>query len=206
MARPKNQAARRAEIIAAAKRAIAERGLTGLRLKDVAARTELTAGAIAYYYPDLAGLIRDVHQDALERFYWARKHKAANDENPRAALRHLIEDGVPASVRDIDFQVLNELHVHAFRDEFHARLMADLFDREVSLYIEILERGAAAGDFELPLPAVAVARLLVALEDASGLYLLGGTHLTRAEMRDLILSNAAILTGAEVASASAATG
>jgi AcrR family transcriptional regulator len=199
VARVKNQGARRAEIVEAAKRAIAERGLTGLRLKDVAAHSELTAGAVAYYYPDLEDLIREVHQHALDRFYWGRKRETERDEDPRITLRRTIRSGVPESAHDTDFQVLNELHVHAYRDPFHAQLMAELFDREVSLYVDVLEKGVAAGAFDLKASTLTVARNLVALEDAYGLHLLGGSHLGRGDIRDLILANAGVLTGCDLA-------
>jgi DNA-binding transcriptional regulator YbjK len=198
MARVKDQAARRAEIVDAAKRAIATRGLTGLRLKDVAAECELTAGAVAYYYPDLTQLVREVHLDEVDRFYWDRRRAIEAVDDPRVKLSRTVASGVPSSARDVDFQVLNELHVHAYRDEVHARLMADLFDREVSLYESVLMDGVAAGVFALKAPAGMIARNLVALEDAYGLHVLGGSRVGGAEVRDMILAHAAVMVGCDL--------
>ena len=69
-------------------------------------------------------------------------------------------------------QVLNEMSVSASRNGVHAALMASLFDREVSLYLSVLEDGRASGSFRLSQPALTVARNLVALEDAYGFHLL----------------------------------
>jgi len=72
-------------------------------------------------------------------------------------------------------QVLNELSVNSARSEVHARLMGELNEREVSLYLSVLRDGEAAGVFRLAEPALTVARNLVALEDAYGFHLLART-------------------------------
>ena len=82
MARPKNQKARREQLVHSAKQAIVERGLNGLRAIDVAAYSELGAGSVAYYYPDLSDLVRDVHEDAVSRFYWNRRQPGAEGGEP----------------------------------------------------------------------------------------------------------------------------
>ncbi|NUS50865.1 MAG: TetR family transcriptional regulator, partial [Nocardioidaceae bacterium] len=60
MARPKEQAARRQELVAAAGRVIVQRGVRGLRVKDVAAQAGISAGLVSYYYPDLGDLRSEV--------------------------------------------------------------------------------------------------------------------------------------------------
>lgn len=95
MARPKNQKARRTQLVQSAKQAIAERGLNGLRAIDVAAYSELGAGSVAYYYPDLGDLVRDVHEDAVARFYWNRRQQGPEGESPRLKLSRMIRSGIP---------------------------------------------------------------------------------------------------------------
>lgn len=198
MARPKNQAARRRELVDAAKRAIAERGISGLRAVDVAARTELSPASVAYYYPDLEELVREVHRDEVERFYWSRKRETEETDDPRRRLRRMIRSGIPGSRDDIDFQVLNELHTHAYREPYHARLMAELYEREASLYAEVLEHGSRAGAFDMRAPVALAASNLVALEDAYGLHLMGGSPLDADRVYALIVANAEVLTGCEL--------
>jgi AcrR family transcriptional regulator len=195
MARPKNQAERRAQLVRAAKQAIAERGLNGLRVIDVAAHSELGAGSVAYYYPDLGDLVREVHKDAVSRFYWKRRGEGAANEVPQVRLVHVIRSGIPVSSEDIDFQILNELHTHAFRDDFHADLMAELYRLEVSLYASVLTEGVEAGAFAMTLPVDTAASNLVALEDAYGLHFMGGTPLDADGIFRLIAANAEVLTG-----------
>ena len=195
MARPKNQKARREQLVRAAKQVIVERGLNGLRAIDVAAYSELGAGSVAYYYPDLGDLIRDVHEDAVSRFYWNRRQQGVEDDCPAARLRRIIRSGIPQSREDIDFQVLNELHTHAFRDEFHAQLMAELYRLEVSLYVDVLREGVQVGEFTMALPVETAASNLVAMEDAYGLHFMGGTPLDADGIYQMIAANAEVMTG-----------
>lgn len=190
MARPKNQKTRRAQLIQAGKKAIALHGLNGLRIKDIAEQCELTAGAVAYYYPAIEDLLRAVHQHELDRFYWARLRETELADDPRYKLCHAVKSGIPRSSGDIDYQVLNEMHVQAFRDSFHARLMSNMFDREVSLYLPILETGESQGWFSLRASSLKTARNLVALEDAYGLHILGGSPIDVDEAYALILAHA----------------
>lgn len=198
MARPKNQGLRRIEILQSAKNAIASRGLTGLRLKDVAEYSSLTPAAIAYYYPQLADLIREVHEDVGRRFYWSRVSEAKKSVDPREVLRKVIRSGIPQSRDDFDFQVLNEMHVHAFRDQFHADLMSDLFEREVSLYLGVIEKGIERGVFSDTMSPLNVARNLVALEDAYGVHLLGGSNLDADDIYSLIIAAAESMTNSSL--------
>lgn len=195
MARPKNQKARREQLVQSAKQAIVERGLNGLRAIDVAAYSELGAGSVAYYYPDLGDLVRDVHEDAVSRFYWNRRQSSVDGDQPRLQLRRTIRSGIPVSREDIDFQVLNELHTHAYRDAYHAELMAELYRLEVSHYTEVLTEGVEAGEFTMTLPVETAASNLVAMEDAYGLHFMGGTPLDADEIYRMITANAEVMTG-----------
>lgn len=195
MARPKNQAGRRAQLVQSAKQAIAERGLNGLRATDVAAHSELGAGSVAYYYPDLGDLVREVHEDAVSRFYWNRREQGSLGASPQLKLAQVIRSGIPIASTDIDFQVLNELHTHAFRDTFHAGLMAELYRLEVSLYASVLIEGVEASAFTMALPVDTAASNLVALEDAYGLHFMGGTPLNADDIFQLIAANAEVLVG-----------
>ncbi len=170
MARPKRQAARREQLVHAACQVMARRGVRGLRIKDVAAESGVSPGLVSYYFPDLAQLIFEVHQHAVERFYWARRRRVEELASPIAALRRLAYDGIPQSPDDVVPRALNALHVYASHNDAHAVLMTQLFDREVSLYAEVLQRGADAGAFQLTQPPRSIGIQAVAIEDAMGLH------------------------------------
>ncbi|MEV6343083.1 TetR/AcrR family transcriptional regulator [Actinoplanes sp. NPDC051851] len=194
MARPKEQSVRRGEIVAAAQRAIVARGLAGLRIKDVAQEAGLSPGAVSYYYRDFEDLLADVHQDAVDRFYWQRLRAIEAITEPAGQLVALVRGGVANGPDDETCLVLYELHVHAARNRTHAVLMTALYDREVSLYRQVLRA--------LPLdPGTAdtVAANAVALEDGYGLHIAGrNPHVPPKQARERILAYLTAATGADL--------
>src|SRR5436309_13065775 len=100
MARPKRQDQRRAELVEAARTAVLERGMLGLRLRDVAERAGLTSGAVLYYYPTLTGLLEEVQRAAVERFCDRREEAVAGQSDPRRRLRGMIGSGLPSGPDD----------------------------------------------------------------------------------------------------------
>ncbi|MGW5126510.1 TetR/AcrR family transcriptional regulator [Streptomyces sp. NPDC004069] len=196
--RPRNQTARRQALVSAAGRAIAERGLEGLRIKDIADAAGVSQGSVLYYYPELDDLVLEVHRGAVEGYLASRQraYDEAPAEDPAARLRALLHSGLPTMTDDPVHGLLYELHRRAGRSPGHAELMTSLFAREVALYTTALEVGAATGVFPLAAPAHDLAHGLVALEDGYGLHIVShnaALHLDRA--RELILAHARAVTG-----------
>lgn len=175
MARKKNQAARRQQLVSATIELIAERGIEALTLAAIADRVGVSHRLVAYYYPDLESLVHEAHEAAVRRYYWARLRALDETAVPEQRLLQLIGSGLPRQQDRQLSQVLNELSVSASRSQVHARLVGELFEREVSLYLSVLQGGEAGGAFQLSQPALTIARNLVALEDAYGFHLLAKT-------------------------------
>ncbi|MBF9069444.1 TetR/AcrR family transcriptional regulator [Streptacidiphilus fuscans] len=197
MARPKNQEARRGALIDAAGRAIADRGMAGLRIKDIAAEAGVSAGSVLYYYPELDDLVLAVHQDAVETYLTQRQQDADAPEGPVARMRAALASGLPEGPDDPVHRLLFELHGVADRSAAHAALMASLFAREVALYSTLLQVGAAAGDFVLVAAKVSdLARNLVAMEDGYGLHIVArNPAVDRATALTLLTAYARAITG-----------
>jgi len=172
MARRKDQAARRLQLVSATIELIADHGIEELTLAAIAERVGVSHRLVAYYYADLESLVHEAHEAAAERYYWARLRALDETADPARRLAQLIRSGLPRQQDRRLSQVLNELSVSASRSQAHARLVTQLFDREVSLYLSVLQDGLAGGAFRLSQPALTVARNLVALEDAYGFHLL----------------------------------
>ncbi|MFY0408040.1 TetR/AcrR family transcriptional regulator [Solicola sp. PLA-1-18] len=188
MARPRNQAGRRRDLVAAAGRVIVARGVTGLRVRDVAEEARVSPGLVTYYYPSLDELVVDVHADATRRFFTARRSAVDALDDPAEQLAELGRLGVPDGPDDLLCRVLYELHVHGGRSPAHAEMMSSLWEREVSLYELVLARGVERGAFTLQAPVRQVAETVVALEDAVGLHVVTGNRgLTVDAARDLVL-------------------
>ncbi|WP_405782198.1 TetR family transcriptional regulator [Streptomyces sp. NBC_01378] len=197
--RPKNQTARREALVDAAGRAIAERGLEGLRIKDIAAEAGMSAGSVLYYYPEMGELVLEVHRGAVERYLAARQGAVDGATGAAARLRALVGSGLPGGSGDAVHGLLFELHRRADRSSGHATLMASLFAREVALYATVLEVGAAVGEFTLTEPVADLARNLVALEDGYGLHIVSrNVELTPDVARRLLLGYARTVTGCPV--------
>lgn len=196
MARPKNQGARRGALIDAAGRAIAERGMAGLRIKDIAAEAGVSAGSVLYYYPELDDLVLAVHQDAVERYLAQRQERTeAPGDDVVARMRAALASGLPQGPDDATHRLLYELHGLADRSAGHAALMGSLFAREVALYSTLLEVGVVAGVFELSGTFADVARNLVALEDGYGLHIVARNPVVdRATALGLLTAHARLVT------------
>jgi AcrR family transcriptional regulator len=199
VARKKDQAARRGQLVHATIELIADHGIEGLTIAAIADRVGVSHRLVAYYYADLESLVHEAHEAAAERYYWARLRALDAAAEPAQRIAQLIRSGLPAPHDRQLSQVLNELSVSASRSHVHARLMSELFDREVSLYLSVLRDGEASGVFRLSQPPLTVARNLVALEDAYGFLLLAKvSSVDAAAARDALLSYARTATGSAV--------
>lgn len=199
MPRPKDQAARRKQLIQATLEAIASLGLARVTVKSIADRAGISPRLVPYYYPDLDALIEAAHQAASERYYWSRQRALEDDADPPTKLARLMHSGLPREGDRLLSQVLNEMSVNAGRSPMHSTLMTLLYDREVSLYQTVLDAGSASGDFSISEPTVVVARSFVALEDALGLHLLGdNSSMTVDRAEQQLASYARLTTGVDV--------
>ncbi len=190
----RTRSARRAGLLAAAQRAMAQHG-AGVRLNQVAEEAGLTSGAILYHYPDLQELLVDANRAGMERFYDERLAAIEGVTDPAARLVATIASGLPADATDEEVRLLCALGGEAARHTVYAVLLTALFDRQVAMYQGILDAGAAQGVFRLADDAVVVARNLVALEDAYG-YRIMARHptLDYAQCTELILAYARLAT------------
>jgi AcrR family transcriptional regulator len=197
MPRRKDQAARRGQLQQAARRAIAARGIDRLRIKDVAREAGLSPQSVLYYYPELDALVEEAIQHSLERFA-ERRADAVEHEDPRRALVATIAAGLPEGPDDEDLSVLYGAAGYFRENPALGGLIRALTARQVEIYRRLLELGEARGHFRLADSSEAIARNLVALEDAYGLYIIGGAPIADEAFR-LILSFASMATGCRLA-------
>lgn len=194
MPRPKNQAARRGQLKQAARRAIAARGIEGVRIKDVAIEAGLSPQSVLYYYPELDTLIEEAIHHVVERFAERRRETADGIADPRAALVAMIKAGLPSGPDDEDLRITYDAAGY-FRDNpTLGALIRSMTARQVEVYRRVLELGQAQGAFRLADSSQAIARNLVALEDAYGLYMISGGEIAE-EALGMLLSFASMATG-----------
>ncbi len=197
MARPKDQQARRESIRSAALQVLGESGVAGVRLKDVAEEAGLSSATVLYYYPDIADLLLEVLQEAMDRFYERRREAVARIEDARDRLLATIEAGLPTGPNDMGVRLAWD----AIAIELHNPTLAEFdrlyVERQIDLYERVLELGATQGHFSLVNEPRSIATNLVALEDYHGLRIvLGWTSVTQATA--LIVEYAELATHSEL--------
>ncbi|MDQ3406064.1 MAG: TetR family transcriptional regulator [Actinomycetota bacterium] len=190
MARPRNQEARRAHLLAAARRVIVAHGVSAVRVRDVADAAGMAPGSVTYYFRELDNLFQDVYAEAVHRFCAQRWEAVEAVTDPAERLLRTIGSGLPAGPDDELCRLLYEFSPQALHHRVDATLRATLYDSQVALYRSILETGSMLGVFALSAPAQDIAHNLVALEDAYGYHVIARTSVTRDRAEALIVSYA----------------
>lgn len=185
---------RKADLILAAQRAIAEHG-AAVQLNQIATMAGVTSSAVLYHYPNIDELLVEANRAGMERFYTQRLNQTRHIVDPAERLVATIALGVPEDSDDAEVRLLCALGGEAARNTLYAVLLTSLYDRQVDMYRSILEFGVQSDVFRLRQDAGVIARNLVALEDAYG-YRIMAKHptLDSATAVDLILDYARMAT------------
>ena len=191
----RSRASRRADLLAAAQRAMSVHG-TQVRLNQVAEQAGLTSGAVLYHFPDLQDLLIEANRAGMERFHDERLRAIEGVADPAERLVLTILSGLPTGKDDEEVRLLCALGGEAARNTVYAVLLTSLFDRQVTMYQQILDAGSTAAIFHLTSNSLDIARNLVALEDAYGYRIMAGHPvLDPAASAALILDYARMATG-----------
>jgi AcrR family transcriptional regulator len=183
----------------AGRHVLLERGAVGVRVKDIAERAGITPSSVLYYYPRIDELMMEVSREAMERYAERRSRQVRTLDDPSRQLRLAIHLGVPTGPDDDDSRLLYELDAFIGSSPAFRVLSSSFFDRQVLLYQQLLEAGAAQGAFRLATDAASIARGLVAMEDGLGLQVVvGHPGLDSAEAERILLRHASAVTGTEL--------
>ena len=197
MARRKDQDARRAQLGEATRRAVLERGIDGLRLKDVADQAGVTSAAVLYYYDGVEELVAETYRQAIDRFCRQREEAARAHADAGDALGSCIESGIATGPKDELVRLLVELIPRSLRDPAVAAMDEELYDRQEAVYQEVLARGQDQGHFTLTGEPADLAATFVALEDGFQLEVLAGRK-ARQEVLAHITAYARAATGCDL--------
>lgn len=169
MARPKNQKKRRQDLMAAAQRAIATRGLGALRLKDVAEEAGVTGPAVSYYYPDLDELLVDVYRRQIQESIERGPAAISGLDDPWDQMVAALHVDFPEGPDDVDAIITYQFSGEPRFAKTYGGMSAALHASQIGLYRSIVDTGIALGVFSPDLDSQKVARGIVALGDAYGL-------------------------------------
>lgn len=161
----------RSKLLSAVRAVVAERGLEGVRVRSIAAAAGVSPGSVLYHYPDQAEMMVAVHRDLVEDYCETRERSVAAETDAVAQLLACARAGLPPLVDEKVVGPLFEMHALARRSDAHAELMTGLWDRERTLYQNIIVHGVETNVFTPRRSAEIVAENLLALEDGLGLHL-----------------------------------
>ncbi|SNR42924.1 TetR/AcrR family transcriptional regulator [Puniceibacterium sediminis] len=145
----------RANILQVAREAFAQKGLSGTRIDEIAARTSTSKRMIYYYFGDKEGLYLEVLADAYRRTREAEDALELEGLQPEEALRKIAEFTFDNHRRSQDFIRLVMIeNVHEARHMPGSVEMSGENSSAIRMLEDIYARGLEAGIFRPGLSAV----------------------------------------------------
>lgn len=194
--RPSIDHIRRPQILAAAAEVIAERGVAGTRIADVAERCGVSPPALLYWFDSKEQLLAEALTADDDRFYEELEERLDGAATPGERMVALIETATESAD---DFALWMELWTWALRDA-DLRAARERFDSRWRAAIEaIVVDGTAAGEFggavDPPQAALAIAALIDGLSAQAAL---GDPAMSIPRMTEVVLASAEKLLDAEL--------
>jgi AcrR family transcriptional regulator len=164
-------AVRRPQILDATARAVAKRGITGLRFADVADEAGVSIGTVQYYFRTREALLRETFafmtEAAVDR--WLDDDGDSDHWGRIVALADIVLD--PSTFRERWTRWLQFWAAYA-RDPTLRRRMGTVYEQWREPFRRMFEAGVAAGTFNPALPLDVVVDRTIALFDGLALQVL----------------------------------
>jgi AcrR family transcriptional regulator len=179
--RPTTGHVRRPAILKAAAEVIAERGVIGTRIADVAERAGTSAPGVLYWFTSKDQLLTEALRFSDDEFYAGLHEELAQLTSPRERLTRIVE--LWPAEGDGEAVLWMELWVRALRDPEVNAARAGLDARWRAAIAEVVRDGQATGEFSAVDPE-AFALTLGALMDGFAIQLaLGDPGVDREQVR-----------------------
>jgi AcrR family transcriptional regulator len=187
------------QILAAACRAIQQRGFANTRIADIAAEADMSTGAIHYWFEVRDEVLIAALKWASGQLFERLEELAAEAETERERLVLLLEHAVPVpGPRRGEYVLWMELWVRALQEPDLLPECEALSRRWRAYFFEAVKRGAEAGEFSPVVDPDEAAERLIAQVDGLGFELLLGYSWTSPErMRERLYGFAAEQLGIE---------
>ncbi len=181
------------ELLAAACRAIVQRGFSDTRVADIAAEAGVSTGTIHYYFSSKQEILVEALRWASDRLFARLPRDDGSDATSRLAalLRLAIPDRRPTARRD-EYVLWIEMWTVVLHDRLQLSALQELSDRWRAFFFDVIRAGVASQEFDPVAPADEVAERLIALVDGLGFdVVIGYRWSTPARMRRLLVPFAA---------------
>ena len=180
---------KRERLLDAAMKTVRERGIGSLTVKEVASTAGVSTATVHYHFEDLDGLLYGVFERATDEMYTLRLAAIDAETDIQRKLNTLIELGVPDRLTPSVSMLYDAIAVLREQPRFRDTTKAYV-ERQVGLYRAVIDAGLHAGLFRPGGSSDAIARNLLALEDAYCLYITIGILkdgvAARANMREYV--------------------
>ncbi len=154
----------RLKLVQSAYQLIAEKGMAGLRIREVAARVGLNHATLLYYFPTKEALINGVVYYCAEQFDVLNAPDAsAETDIPREQLRQRYIVNLAYQLREAPelFLVLDELLLYARRDAGTRRVLTQAIAFWQQSLVTLFEHDITQGRFRPDLDAKSAALMVI---------------------------------------------
>jgi AcrR family transcriptional regulator len=154
----------RRDILAAARTEFVEKGLSGARVDEIAARTATSKRMIYYYFGDKQGLYRAVLEDAYQRMRDSERKLDLAAMPPREALAMLVAASFDYHADDPGYvRLIMVENIHHARHLQGSQTIVPLNLPAIETVREIYERGVSEGAFRAGLDPLDIHLTIAAL-------------------------------------------
>ncbi|GCE12930.1 TetR/AcrR family transcriptional regulator [Tengunoibacter tsumagoiensis] len=176
---------RRLRLVESAYSLIAEKGMAGLRIREVASRIGLNHATLLYYFPTKEALIQAVVEYCIRQFDLIQAPNPSVATTPSEHLRQRYLSDLAHQLREVPdlFLVLDEFLLYARRDPATHSILMEAVTSWQHFLERLIQEEMASGRFRADIDARSAALTLMAFCQGVGLLL----H-TRPEDIDGILS------------------
>lgn len=178
----RSKAERREALVRAAIEVIAEKGLSGTRIADVAARAGISPGHVLYYFDGKSDLfsraLRTVEDDLRSQAHEAFATLASAVDR----WNWLIDVAAPAGPGDARVLLWMEAWERAPRDPDVSDLVIELERRWTALLVELIEYGSRRGEFAMDDPEGFAVRFSALMDGLTLQVVAGSRTMDRAQM------------------------
>ena len=180
--RTEQVARRRAELLDAAYRVVLDRGLSRVRIADVAQAVNVSGGLVHYHFATKDALLTETMRSAAAQDIERLHDIAGGRGSALERLDRVMREYVPAADGDQSWLLWIDAWGAGLRDESLRAISEELDGVWAAALEDVLRDGAAAGEFACADPAASALRLASLLDGLGLRVTLGRRGMSRARM------------------------
>lgn len=175
---------RRAELLAAAKQVVLERGLSHTRVADVAEATQVSGGLIHYHFATKDVLLTEMLRQEAEADIAKARRLTHGPGSASQRLDRLLYEFIPAARTDQTWVLWIDAWAAGLRDESMREISAELDAAWTNMLVSVIVEGVESGEFTCADPQAAADRLSALLDGLGLRVALRRPGITRKSMHE----------------------